>query len=83
MEERETITYLTQLQAAEIDELLMGRIGFTIDQLMVSLKLHTFFEGFDVFCLLGAGNLSSQFIDCFYGILIAGTGWFKCCICDF
>lgn len=39
MEERETITYLTQLQAAEIGELLVDRIGFTIDQLMVRLML--------------------------------------------
>ncbi|KAG8379046.1 hypothetical protein BUALT_Bualt07G0047600 [Buddleja alternifolia] len=34
MEEGESISYLTQQQAAEIDELLMGNLGFTIDQLM-------------------------------------------------
>ncbi|KAK4437157.1 Pyridoxine/pyridoxamine 5'-phosphate oxidase 1, chloroplastic [Sesamum alatum] len=34
MEEQESISYLTQQQAAEIDDLLMGTLGFTIDQLM-------------------------------------------------
>ncbi|KAL0416957.1 UNVERIFIED_CONTAM: Pyridoxine/pyridoxamine 5'-phosphate oxidase 1, chloroplastic [Sesamum latifolium] len=34
MEEQESISYLTQQQAAEIDDLLMGNLGFSIDQLM-------------------------------------------------
>ncbi|KAI3454562.1 hypothetical protein Pfo_011225 [Paulownia fortunei] len=34
MEDQEPISYLTQQQAAEIDDLLMGHIGFSIDQLM-------------------------------------------------
>ncbi|XP_057806324.1 pyridoxine/pyridoxamine 5'-phosphate oxidase 1, chloroplastic-like isoform X2 [Salvia miltiorrhiza] len=34
MGDRQPITYLTQQQAAGIDELLLGPIGFTIDQLM-------------------------------------------------
>lgn len=29
------VTYLTQREAAEIDELLMGPLGFSVDQLMV------------------------------------------------
>ena len=33
--EMESISYLSQRQAAEIDETLMGPLGFSIDQLMV------------------------------------------------
>ncbi|KAL3639529.1 Pyridoxine/pyridoxamine 5'-phosphate oxidase 1, chloroplastic [Castilleja foliolosa] len=33
MEEQEAISFLTQQQAAEIDDLLMGHLGFSIDQL--------------------------------------------------
>lgn len=32
----ESISYLTQTEAAAIDETLMGDLGFSIDQLMVS-----------------------------------------------
>lgn len=32
----ESVTYLTQREAAEIDETLMGPLGFSVDQLMVS-----------------------------------------------
>lgn len=39
MEEQEPITYLTQQEAAEIDHLLMGQIGFSVDQLMVCFML--------------------------------------------
>lgn len=35
MQNPETITYLTQREAAEIDETLMGPLGFSVDQLMV------------------------------------------------
>lgn len=31
----ESISYLSQKQAAEIDEILMGPLGFSVDQLMV------------------------------------------------
>ncbi|MQL92396.1 hypothetical protein Taro_025018 [Colocasia esculenta] len=31
------VSYLTQKEAAEIDEILMGPLGFSVDQLMVSL----------------------------------------------
>ncbi|KAL6184652.1 hypothetical protein ACLB2K_046052 [Fragaria x ananassa] len=34
MQNREAISYLTQSQAAEIDEILMGPLGFSVDQLM-------------------------------------------------
>ncbi|XP_050377273.1 pyridoxine/pyridoxamine 5'-phosphate oxidase 1, chloroplastic isoform X2 [Argentina anserina] len=34
MQNPETISYLTQSQAAEIDEILMGPLGFSVDQLM-------------------------------------------------
>ena len=33
----DNISYLTQREAAEIDETLMGPLGFSVDQLMVSL----------------------------------------------
>lgn len=32
----ESISYLSQAEASAIDELLMGELGFSIDQLMVS-----------------------------------------------
>jgi hypothetical protein len=31
----ESISYLTQAEAAAVDEMLMGELGFSIDQLMV------------------------------------------------
>lgn len=31
----ESISYLRQQEAAEIDEILMGPLGFSVDQLMV------------------------------------------------
>jgi NAD(P)H-hydrate epimerase len=31
----DSISYLTQAQAASVDEALMGELGFSIDQLMV------------------------------------------------
>lgn len=34
----DSISYLTQREAAEIDEILMGPLGFSVDQLMVHLK---------------------------------------------
>ena len=38
MQSPESISYLTQREAAEIDETLMGPLGFSVDQLMVSLS---------------------------------------------
>jgi len=35
----ESISYLSQAEATAVDELLMGELGFSIDQLMVSFKL--------------------------------------------
>ena len=34
----DSISYLTQREAAEIDEILMGPLGFSVDQLMVKLN---------------------------------------------
>lgn len=34
----EAISYLTQKEAAEIDEILMGPLGFSVDQLMVNCR---------------------------------------------
>lgn len=34
----DSISYLNQREAAEIDEILMGPLGFSVDQLMVSLE---------------------------------------------
>lgn len=42
--EPESISYITQQEAAEIDELLMGPLGFSVDQLMVN-----FFNFFSCF----------------------------------
>ena len=33
----DSISYLNQREAAEIDEILMGPLGFSVDQLMVSV----------------------------------------------
>lgn len=33
----DSVSYLTQREAAEIDETLMGPLGFSVDQLMVTL----------------------------------------------
>lgn len=35
----EHVSYLSQKEAAEIDEVLMGPLGFSVDQLMVMLSL--------------------------------------------
>lgn len=36
MESTEMVSYVSQQEAIEIDQMLMGPIGFTVDQLMVS-----------------------------------------------
>jgi len=40
MQNPESISYLTQREAAEVDEILMGPLGFSVDQLMVPLNLY-------------------------------------------
>lgn len=35
--EMESISYLSQREAAEVDDTLMGPLGFSVDQLMVNL----------------------------------------------
>lgn len=42
MQNPEAISYLTQREAAEIDEILMGPFGFSVDQLMVSSFFFSF-----------------------------------------
>lgn len=59
------LSYLTQREAAEIDETLMGPLGFTVDQLMV-LHFSLFFSF--VFCYL-------IMLDFAHLLLIAGIGW--------
>lgn len=39
----ESIAYLNQREAAEIDEILMGPLGFSVDQLMVSFRYRLYF----------------------------------------
>lgn len=34
----DSVSYLKQREAAEIDEILMGPLGFSVDQLMVKLN---------------------------------------------
>lgn len=36
IENSDAISYLSQKEAAEVDEILMGPLGFSVDQLMVS-----------------------------------------------
>lgn len=35
IENSDAISYLSQKEAAEVDEILMGPLGFSVDQLMV------------------------------------------------
>lgn len=35
VQDPESISYLSQQEAAEVDEILMGPLGFSVDQLMV------------------------------------------------
>lgn len=46
------ISYLTQREAAEIDELLMGPLGFSVDQLMVILESPIYYPSFFFFHLM-------------------------------
>ncbi|XP_050241170.1 uncharacterized protein LOC126690079 [Quercus robur] len=46
----DSISYLTQREAAEIDEILMGPLGFSIDQLMVKLN-HSLIHNPILLCL--------------------------------
>jgi hypothetical protein len=50
----DSISYLTQREAAEVDETLMGPLGFSVDQLMVVLNHRLIFLFFFlfVFCVL-------------------------------
>lgn len=43
IQNQDSISYLSQRDAAEIDEILMGPLGFSVDQLMVR-PLFFFFE---------------------------------------
>lgn len=36
IEKSDAISYLSQKEAAEVDEILMGPLGFSVDQLMAS-----------------------------------------------
>lgn len=38
VQDPESISYLKQNEAAEIDEILMGPLGFSVDQLMVNVS---------------------------------------------
>lgn len=40
LKDADTISYLSQAEATAIDEVLMGELGFSIDQLMVKLQTH-------------------------------------------
>lgn len=46
----DSISYLTQREAAEIDEILMGPLGFSVDQLMVKLN-HSLIHNPILLCL--------------------------------
>lgn len=56
----DSISYLTQREAAEIDETLMGPLGFSVDQLMVILNhrliFHLFFLFFFLLCIVFPEN---------------------------
>jgi hypothetical protein len=54
----DSISYLTQREAAEIDETLMGPLGFSVDQLMVILNHRLIFQFsfFFVLCIVFAEN---------------------------
>lgn len=47
MQNSDAISYLSQKEAAEIDEILMGPLGFSVDQLMVSVfGISSYFSSF-------------------------------------
>lgn len=46
------VSYLTQREASEIDEILMGPLGFSVDQLMVDEILSLSFIFFLIFFFL-------------------------------
>lgn len=48
----DSISYLNQREAAEVDEILMGPLGFSVDQLMVSgFRVHLL-SGIQIFVML-------------------------------
>lgn len=51
-----SVSYLTQREAAEVDENLMGPLGFSVDQLMVSARARIFMPAIVVF--LGGRGVS-------------------------
>lgn len=67
----DSISYLTQREAAEIDETLMGPLGFSVDQLMVIPNHRLIFH----FCFL------FSFVYCFswesFSFVQLGIGWFE------
>lgn len=68
----ESISYLNQREAAEIDEILMGPLGFSVDQLMVSF--------FNLFIFYLCFSVRIVVLLCFqvWKFLNAGIGWFEC-----
>ena len=55
LKDADTISYLSQAEASAIDEVLMGELGFSIDQLMVKPQTHisanSWFCGILVTCI--------------------------------
>lgn len=60
----EIMSYLTQVQATELDELLTGPLGFTVYQLMVSVFIIIFFP------LLISLKYVWYMLNCFLGFLL-------------
>ena len=60
----DSISYLTQREAAEIDETLMGPLGFSVDQLMVILNHRLILLFFFLFFLLGIVFPENRFRSC-------------------
>ena len=55
----ESVSYLTQQQAAEVDEELMGPLGFSVDQLMVYYTFYLLFK-ISKFSILRSSNLCNS-----------------------
>lgn len=66
MQDPESISYLNQQEAAEVDEILMGPLGFSVDQLMVCFFFFLFFNLAVVFRFIFSGfsGMKGEFFCC-------------------
>lgn len=79
MDTRDSVSYLTQREAAEIDENLMGPLGFSVDQLMVNLNFSSCFSISYSLVQFRFARCLTVSICVLCAFSIVGIGWFECC----